>query len=247
MRRQRFWWTYLVATIVLAGYGTFSFIYNLNRGKGVSILGLIFMIIGLMMLGLFLGLFIYDYFVTKKNKKIIESKIIEQPVEEVEEIKVEKEEYKEKKVFNKEKYTYKDNEEERSKRNYYSTNRSRYDSDFSSTVYVKKQGYGPILRVEGNRLLDMRSNTYYRIEENVIKQEGSGPVFEINGNRIKLAYGSYIYEMNGNNINRTFGGFFAQINWNFINKYDSSEIYEMSSSLTSNQILVVVALLFGSY
>lgn len=247
MRRHRFWWTYLVVTIVLAGYGTFSFIYNLNRGKGVSILGLIFMIIGLMMLGLFLGLFLYDYFVTKKNKKIIESKIIEQPVEEVEEIKVEKEEYKEKKVFNKEKYRYEDNEEERSKRNYYSTNRSRYDSDFSSTVYVKKQGYGPILRVEGNRLLDMRSNTYYRIEENVIKQEGSGPVFEINGNRIKLAYGSYIYEMNGNNINRTFGGFFAQINGNFIQKYDSSEIYEMSSSLTSKQILVVVALLFGSY
>lgn len=211
MRRQRFWWTYLVVTIVLAGYGTFSFIYNLNRGKGVSILGLIFMIIGLMMLGLFLGLFFYDYFVTKKNKKIIESKIIEQPVEEVEEIKVEKEEYKEKKVFNKEKFRYEDNEEERSKRNHYSTNRSRYDYDFSSTVYVKKQGYGPILRVEGNRLLDMRSNTYYRIEENVIKQEGSGPVFEINGNRIKLAYGSYIYEMNGNNINRTFGGFLLKL------------------------------------
>ena len=35
--------------------------------------------------------------------------------------------------------------------------------------YVKKIGEGPILRISNKEILDMRSNTYYRIEDNYVK------------------------------------------------------------------------------
>ena len=116
-----------------------------------------------------------------------------------------------------------------------------------STVYVKQVGYGPLLRVEGNRILDMRSNTYYRIEDNMVMQEGYGPVFEIRGNQIKNAFGSFLYELSGSNINKVFGGFYASISGNYITLYDLSIKYEMTDSLSKSQILAVAALLFGKY
>ena len=121
---------------------------------------------------------------------------------------------------------------------------SIYDNE---TIYVRKVGYGPVLRVCGNRVLDMRSNTYYSIQGNFVYQDGSGPVFEISGNRIRSAYGGYLYEISGSNINKVFGGFFASISGNYITKFDSSEKYEISSSLNRAQQLTVTALLFGEY
>ena len=116
-----------------------------------------------------------------------------------------------------------------------------------STVYVKQVGYGPLLRVEGNRILDMRTSAYYRIEGGLVKQEGYGPVFEIRGNQIKNAFGGYLYELSGSNINKVYGGFYASISGNYITLYDLSIKYEMTDSLSRNQILAVAALLFGNY
>ena len=122
-----------------------------------------------------------------------------------------------------------------------------FSSSSVSTVYVKQVGYGPLLRVEGNRILDMRSNTYYRIENNIVNQEGYGPVFEIRGNQIKNAFGGYLYELSGSNINKVFGGFYASISGNYITLYDLSIKYETTDSLSKSQILAVAALLFGKY
>ena len=114
-------------------------------------------------------------------------------------------------------------------------------------IYVSQLGYGPVLRVYGEQIVDMRNNTYYRLQGNTVHKEGRGPIFEISGNRIRSAFGSYLYEISGDNINKVFGGFFASISGNTITKYDSSVIYQMSGSLNTRQILAIVALLFGEY
>ena len=90
----------------------------------------------------------------------------------------------------------------------------------------------------------MRSNTYYRIDDNYVKQMGYGPVFEIVGNRIKLAYGGYLFELSGSNINKVYGGFYASISGSFLKKHDLSQNYEIPTSLNKTQLLVVAALLF---
>lgn len=124
----------------------------------------------------------------------------------------------------------------------------RSSSSYSySTVYVKQVGYGPALRVEGDRIIDMRTNTYYRLENNVVMQDGYGPVFEIRGNQIRDVFGGYLYEISSSNINKTFGGFYASISGNYITLYDSSIKYEMTDSLSKRQMLAIVALLFGKY
>ena len=114
-------------------------------------------------------------------------------------------------------------------------------------MYVKKVGYGPVLRVTGNRILDMRNNTYYRVQGSIVSQDGSGQAFEINGNRIRSAFGGYLYEISGSNINKVFGGFYASISGNYITLFDLSEKYETTGSLNQKQLLVVAALLFGTY
>ena len=110
--------------------------------------------------------------------------------------------------------------------------------------YVKKIGEGPILRISNKEILDMRSNTYYRIEDNYVKQMGYGPVFEIVGNRIKLAYGGYLFELSGSNINKVYGGFYASISGSFLKTLDLRQNYEIPTSLNKTQLLVVAALLF---
>ena len=113
--------------------------------------------------------------------------------------------------------------------------------------YVKLVGYGPILEVNGNRIRDMRSNTYYRLENNFLYINGSGVAYEIRGNKIKNAFGGYLYEISGDSINKTFGGFFASINGNYITKYDLSEKYELTTRFTTSQLLAITILIFGNY
>ena len=115
------------------------------------------------------------------------------------------------------------------------------------TIYVKRLGYGPVLRIEGDEILEMRSNTYYRIEGNYVKRSGGGPAFEISSNRIKSAYGSGLYEISGDNVSKTFGGHYAGFSGNRLQTNDLREQYECTGSLNLRQKLTVVALLFGSY
>ena len=93
----------------------------------------------------------------------------------------------------------------------------------------------------------MRTNTYYRIEGNVVNQEGCGIRYEIRGNQIRDAFGGYLYELSGSNINKVYGGFYASISGNYITLFDLSQKYEMTDSLSKKQILVAAALLFGAY
>ena len=133
----------------------------------------------------------------------------------------------------------------------YETNRSSSSSSSyrfrGGSGYIKRVGYGPVLRVEGAQILDMRNNTYYMIEGNYVKRNGYGPVYEIRGSSLKHAYGGFLYEISGDNVNKVYGGYFASFNGNYLQKYDLSEKYEVPDSLSIKQKLAIVALLFGEY
>ena len=246
MRRQYFRWTYLVVALVLTIYGGYSVIYYLSKQKNVPILGLVFLIVGGTLLVIYFILLIISLIQNKKNppqEEIVETNAPEEAEEEKVEDPVVEEtpasEEVEKPVI-KETYTPRSDSEYRPPRR---TSRS-YSGD---TVYIRKVGYGPVLRVTDSEILDMRSNTYYRIEGNMVNRSGSGPVFEISGNRIREAFGGYLYEISGNSVNKIYGGFYASIDGGYLQTHDLSEKYEISGQLNLAQKLAVVALLFGGY
>ena len=80
-----------------------------------------------------------------------------------------------------------------------------------------------------------------------MKQLGSGPAYEISGNKIRLAFGGYLYEISGESVNKVFGGYYASFSGGCLQTLDLKEKYEISGSLSLQQKLAVVALLFGSY
>ena len=217
-------------------YGAYLLIWNYNHGNGLNVLALILLILGSIALVFSIALLISRYIVYKKNKNRavpIEAETI-------------KEEIFEETSLDEDEDIVETIKEAPKERTDYVERRSRSSSSYygSPTIYVRQVGYGPLLRIEGSRILDMRTSTYYRIEGNLIKQEGYGPRFEIIGNNIKDAFGGYLYELSGSNINKVFGGFYASISGNYITLYDSSYKYEITDSLSNKQILAVVALLF---
>ena len=239
MRRQHFLWTYLTGAIVFTAYGVFSIIYNVSHQKDIPVLGLIFAILGGVLLLLLFAFFLVDLFRKKNNPPTVEKPA--EPVEEpkvVEEAEDEPEEPTEDQPAPKLKTEVSYGERPVHKREPVSRS---FDG---GSGYVKLVGYGPILRVEGAEILDMRSNTYYRIDGNIVKRSGSGPVYEISGNRIRSAFGSYLFEISGGSVYKTFGGFYASISGGYLQTYDLAEKYEISGSLSIKQQLAVVALLF---
>lgn len=239
MRRIHFYWTYLTLGIVLSLYGGYSLIYHAAHNHELTILGLVFFIFGSVMLLLYLVLYLMDYFHKKKNppqEQVIETTVEEVKPEVIEEIKEEPKEEKPAPQFKK----------DYSKEVVYERSRPSRSFDGDSG-YVKLVGYGPVLRVDDERIYDMRNNIYYRIEGNIVKMEGSGPVFELSRNRIRAAFGNYLYEISGNNVNKIFGGYYASFSGGYLTTYDLKEKYEVPSMMNMAQKLAVVALLFGTY
>ena len=236
MRRIYFSWIIAVIGIFGTVYGAYLLAYHFNHGNGLSVLSLVLLILGIVCLSLSIPMWIISYINNKKRKdEPTPPPVKEEPKEEmVEQPKEEKIELVQRQKPVHSGYVSRSDDK-------------TYTSYVPTTVYVKQVGYGPVLRVEGNRILDMRSNTYYRIEGNMVNQEGYGPVFEIRDNQIRSAFGGYLYELSGSNINKVYGGFYASISGNYISLYDLSMKYEMTDSLSKKQILVVAALLFGSY
>ena len=250
MRKQYWPWMVLVFGIVGTAYGTHLLIYHYNHGK-FSLPALVLLIFGGIALILMIIYLILMYLAKKhhhdipptleeepvKEEPIKEEPVIEEPIkEEPQNDEAPKEETPEPEIEDKEDEDY---YEEPSPRP------SRYQS--YSTVYVKLVGYGPILRIEGPRIIDMRSNTYYHIDGGFVYQDGYGLRYVIRGNQIKDAFGGFLYELSGSNINKVFGGFYASISGSYITLYDLSDKYEMTGSLSKLQILAVAALLFGKY
>ena len=249
MRIQRFYWALMVLGIVGVAYGSSLLIYNFNRGNGLNIPALLFLILGILCLLFFTILAIFFRVSRKKNIETVKDEkeeLIIEPDEEVEETPISIAEPKPA-IEPKQDEIEEENDEEvpyepRQQRTYSSSSSYSY-----SMVYVKKVGYGPVLRVEGSRIIDMRTNTYYRIENNIVMQDGYGPRYEIRGNQIRDVFGGYLYEISGSNINKVFGGFYASISGSYITLYNLSEKYELTDSLSRNQLLAVAALLFGKY
>lgn len=248
MRRRYFYYFIVVYGIVATAYGGFSLIYNLSNGKGVSTYALVLLISGVIALLFYLTLYAFSKLASKKTVNEPAPVTEENVVEEVVEAPVEEQAQEEEVADSAPQDNPPPSEDKEEKDDYVPRTPRSYRSSSSysvSTIYVKQVGYGPLLRVEGNRILDMRNSTYYRIENNMVMQEGYGPVYEIRGNQIKDAFGGYLYEISGSNINKVFGGFYASISGNYITLYDLSIKYEMSDSLSKRQILVVVTLLFA--
>ena len=236
MRRQHFEWTYVVLSLVLTIYGAFSLIYSHINNKDVPILGLIFLIVGGVLLLIYIVLVIITLIQKKKRKVIEEPTVVEEKVEEplIKEDPVVKEDPLPKvESTTKTETTYV---------------RSKPTRSFNGgSGYIKLVGYGPVLRIEEEEILDMRNNTYYRIEGNMVKRLGSGPVFEISGNRIRSAFGGYLYEISGSNVNKIYGGFYASFSGGYLQTHDLKEKFEITCSLNLKQQLAVVALIFGEY
>ena len=235
MRRQYFSYFVGVFGIVATIYGGYLLIYHLNHGNGFKVAPLIFLIAGLLALGFFIAAIISKYLADKKRKEKAQKEVILQA----------------KRVSTEEKKIEKPIVKEETKpqpvqpvRKEYSERSTSYSYNAPSTVYVKLVGYGPVLRIEGSKILDLRDNTYYQIEGNFVNRLGQGLRYEIRGNQIKDAFGGYLFEVSGSNINKIFGGFYASISGNYITTYDLSKKYETTDSLSKKQILVLAALLF---
>ncbi|MBE6135318.1 MAG: hypothetical protein E7179_04880 [Erysipelotrichaceae bacterium] len=243
MRRYYLPWTIMVIGTIGLAYGAHLLFYHSSKGEGLYIPGLLLLIFGILFLIPSIAANIY--YVVKRRKEFAASidekqKEIEAKEEKAEEpapaIKPKEEKVEMVQHRREERPTY------TPRREIEAPSRPTY-----STSYVKKVGYGPVLRVCGPQIVDMRSNTYYRIEGNIVKEDGGGPRFEIRDNQIRDIYGSYLYEINGSNINKVYGGFYASISGSYITLYDLSEKYEMTDDLSKKQILAVAALLFGRY
>lgn len=235
-RKQYIDWLSGVFGIFGTVYGGSLLLWHYKRGNGLNIFALVLLIVGSVSLLFFIALLISRYITVKKMKnQPISTKVEEDDFEDFEEEEFEEEEEQPK-----------PKQKPVSERSYYSerSSSSYSSSSYSSTIYVKLVGYGPVLRISGSQILDMRNNTYYRIEGNMVHQEGSGPRFEIRGNQIRDAFGGYLFELSGNNINKIYDGFYASISGSYITLYDSSSKYEMTGSLSANQILAVAVLLF---
>lgn len=254
MRKYRLPWSIAAFGFVAVAYGTYSLVSHLKSDEEISLPGLLMLIAGGISLLTLLVLILMDAFKRIRDKELIEAPIKEDTyegvIEEEEEekhisenpINIDEEEIENEEIDNVEEY---DEEEEEFTPSY---TKSYSSSSYSySTIYVKEIGYGPVLRIDGSRILDMRNNVYYHVENNIVIQDGYGPAFEIRGNQIKDVYGSYLFEISGNNINKVFGGCYASVSGNYITLFDSSRKFEATESLSRNQILIIAALLFGRY
>ena len=229
MRRQRAEWTFVVISILCIMYGAFFAIKKYNEDRTFFIVSLVICLVGVAMFITYFTLYLIS-FKRKKTTKKEENVVVEET-----QIEVEKQEEPQKVIPPKRDYEYVSSHSSRKS--------SIYDDNYSSG-YVKLVGHGPVLEISGNRIRDMRSNTYYRIQDNYVYQDGSGVIYEISSNKIRSISGGYLYEISGCSINKTFGGFFASISGNYITKYDSSIKYEATCSLNTKQLLIIAALLF---
>ena len=238
-RRQYLDWVIMVIGIIGTAYGAYLLVWHYNHKNVLFVPALVMLIIGIIALAFIIVLETSKYLAHKKRQ----DNVIPTQVEEVKE----EEEKVEEKVEEPVKEEPKPKVERKQTEYVERSSLSSYSYSAPSTIYVKLVGYGPLLRVEGNRIQDMRDNTYYRIENNMVNQEGYGPRFEIRGNQIRDVFGGYLYEISGSNINKVYGGFYASISGNYITLFDSSKKFEMTDSLSKKQLLAVAALLFGKY
>ena len=255
MRKQYWPWMILVFGIVGTAYGTHLLIYHWTNSQKFSIWSLVLLIFGAIALAFSIVLMVMRYIANKKQpvvQPVIEPEteegkpIIDEPSQEEEpQNEIQQEEQPETEIEDEQEEEHPIEEEDDYEEPTPRPMPNHYRS--YSTVYVKKVGYGPILRVEGNRIIDMRSNTYYHLENGFLYQDGYGVRYEIRGNQIRDAFGGYLYELSGSNINKVFGGFFASISGNYIATYNLSDKFEMTDSLSKQQLLAVTVLIFGKY
>ena len=114
-------------------------------------------------------------------------------------------------------------------------------------AYIRDMyGGSYIIEINGDRIRDMRTNTYYMINGNHLNKEGSGPIYRFSGNYICEAFGSYILEVRNGYIRHMFRSYQATIEGNYITSMNIQKKYEIVGRLSNTQLLAVVALLFAN-
>ncbi len=156
-RKQYIDWLATVFGIVGVSYGGFMLLWHHNRGNGTNPLALTLLILGLVSLAFGLAMLLSRHIAAKKRK----TDVALPPKEEVKEEAPDQEDESEEAIDDEE-----PGPEPKSYRERPDRSRPRPSGGYSSfsTAYVRLAGYGPLLRFDGTRVLDMRSNTYYRIE-----------------------------------------------------------------------------------
>ena len=150
MRRINFWWTYLVGCIVCIAYGGGTLIYHFSKGNGLSVHALILLIIG----GVCLVIFLVLYIVSLIQKKTQASEQQEPAPEIVEDVNNEEPVEEEPQEVS----SQSDDVDYAHIEHINPTNISHRPSSSNGgrTIYVKKVGYGPVLRFEGDRILSLQ-------------------------------------------------------------------------------------------
>ena len=242
MRRQHFLWQYLVVAILLTVYGAFFTIRNITQNDIVFLTAVVALSAGVLMLAIYGCLYLIGWVRARKSKS--PQNEVEKPEENKEEPQGDEDKPLEEMETPKIEEGFKPSPVVTKRYDAPAINRSIYDSA-TSRGYVREIGRGPVLEINGNRVRDMRTGNYYRLEEGNVYQEGSGICFQIYGNRISNIHGSQLYEISGSNINKVFGGYFASVSGNRIATHDSSRQFEITGSLSRNMLLLIAALLFG--
>ena len=238
MRRQHFYWTYLVISILLIVYGGFFLIREFGSGSTLFISSIIALSAGVAMLLFYGTLRLVDYLRSKKNPpQLPQSRFeteqeTETPAATKPEPETERGQGTENPIF---RYPDRPSKKERPDTVTY----------IAARGYVRKIGFGPVLEINGSRIRDMRSNTYYRVEGGAVYGDGSGLLYQISGKRIRSIGGRELYELSGSNIYQVFGGYYASVSGHFITKYDGSEKYECDDDFPRAILLVIAVLLFG--
>lgn len=177
MRKYYLSWSILVIGIIGAAYGSHLLFYHVSKGEGLFVPGLILLLFGIVFLIPSIAANIY--YVVKHRKQFTAS--ID---EKQKELKGEEEKAEEPTPVIKPKEEKVEMVQHRREERPTYTPRREIEKEAPSrptysTSYVKKVGYGPVLRVCGPQIVDMRNNTYYRIEgETSSKKTAVDPVLK---------------------------------------------------------------------
>ena len=249
MRRQSIAWTYLVISVLLILYGGYFVISGNKYGGNIYVSAIIALSIGSIMMLIFLILSTIDRINNKKdekNKKVQEeNKIVEEEFTIENEVETPKEKVIEEKKSEPEEIKVVESPKPSSPS--YSRSIKKENMSRPYYGYISELGVGPIIDINGFRIRDMRSNTYYRLESNCVYSDYGGLVYVIEGNVIRSVGRGYLYEISGGDVYKVYGGYFASFSGNHISLYDNSKIYEYGGGMSIELKLVITVILFGEY
>ena len=114
-------------------------------------------------------------------------------------------------------------------------------------AYIRESSRGYLYEINGGWVRKVHGGGYaYQIQGNWIRSMTGGYDYEISGTWIRSLARGFILEVSGGwvrSVNR--GCYIAQISGNYILMTDNTRHFYIEGSLTNNELMAVVAILFG--